>query len=320
MTMLTDLEADPETLNTRLGIAGRVRFEASALGGTVVVLEHPRGRATVALFGGQVIDWQPAGQASVLWLSPVARLDEGKAVRGGVPVCWPWFGPPGRSRGERQAGTGPQHGFARTATWQAVETGDSTSGPWVTLALTAPSKAGKGWPGKVEVRLTVVVGETLELRLVTRNLGAAPLVLTQALHAYFQVGDIEEIQVEGLDGHVFHNAVALGPAMAISTSLNSQIGAVTFAGEVDRIYLEQRGPVSIVDRRLGRRITMTKRGSKSTVVWNPWRDKAGNLGDLGEEGYRQMVCVEAANTVYDAVKVPPGETRELAAVYECGPA
>ena len=170
------------------------------------------------------------------------------------------------------------------------------------------------------MRLTVVVGETLELRLVTRNLGSAPLVLTQALHAYFHVGDIEETRVEGLDGHVFHNAVALGPALAISSTLNSQIGAVTFAGEVDRIYLEQRGPVSIVDRRLGRRITMTKRGSASTVVWNPWRDKAGNLGDIGAEGYRRMVCVEAANTVYDAVTVPAGGTTELAAVYECGPA
>lgn len=320
MTMQEDLETDPRTLNERLAIAGRVRFEASPLGGPVVVLEHARGRATVALFGGQVIDWHPTGQTPVLWLSPVARLDEGRAVRGGVPVCWPWFGPPGRSLMKSMAGTCPQHGFARTATWRAVETGDSMAGPWVTLALTAPVRAADGWPGKAEARLTVVVGDNLELRLVTRNLGAAPLVLTQALHAYFHVGEIEEAQVEGLDGHVFHDATVLGPALAISSTLNSQNGAVTFAGEVDRIYLEQRGPVSIVDRRLGRRITMTKRGSASTVVWNPWREKAGNLGDLGQDGYLRMVCVEAANTVYDAVTVPAGGLTELAAIYECGPA
>ena len=306
-------------LNARLGLPGHVHFESSARGGPVVVLDHPRGRATVALMGAQLIDWQPAGQEPVFWLSPVAQLDTGSPVRGGVPVCWPWFGPPAPGLVASTGRTWPQHGFARTAMWLPIEAGEGAEGPWVTLALEAPADAGKGWPHQAQARLTVVVGAKLELRLRTHNRGPEPLVLTQALHAYFKVGDITRTRIDGLSGHVFHDTVAHGPARAISPSLNSQNGAVTFSGEIDRIYLEQRGAISIVDEQLGRQITMTKRGSGSTVVWNPWRDKSDGLGDMGAEGYRGMVCVEAADTIYDALSVPAGGTTELAASYACEP-
>ena len=125
--------------------------------------------------------------------------------------------------------------------------------------------------------------------------------------------------IEGLAGHVFHDAVAIGPALTMSTVLRSQTGPVSFDGEVDRVYLEQRGPVSILDRRLGRRITITKTGSRSTVVWNPWQNKSDGLGDMGDDGFKQMVCVEAANTIYDAIVLPPQQSAEISVTYESAP-
>ena len=295
------------------GIAGRLAFVSGPDGAPLADVTAAAGRALISLKGAQVLSFAPAGADDLLWLSPAARLGGPDPIRGGVPVCWPWFA------AHPSDPAGPTHGFARTAMWLPIEAGEGADGPWVTLALEAPADAGKGWPHQAQARLTVVVGAKLELRLRTHNRGPQPLVLTQALHAYFKVGDITRTRIDGLSGHVFHDTVAHGPARAISPTLNSQNGAVTFSGEIDRIYLEQRGAISIVDEQLGRQITMTKRGSGSTVVWNPWRDKSDGLGDMGAEGYRGMVCVEAANTIYDALSVPAGGTTELAASYACEP-
>lgn len=308
----------PDDLNARHGISGAVEFEMSPLGGIVCKLQHAGAIATVALQGGQVLDWQAAGYGAMLWLSPHAKLGTGRAVRGGIPVCWPWFGPPPDGLPATSGATWPQHGFARTALWHLSATGSTDAGAQVSLALQSGGAGSSSWPHRAEVILTVVLGEGLDLTLQTRNTGPNPFTLTQALHTYFCVGDIDSVAVERLDGHAFHDAVALGPATAISEHLRSQSGGVLFDREVDRIYIHQVGPVSIIDRQLRRHIEIIKNGSASTVVWNPWKDKADRLGDLGEDGYRQLVCVETANTIYDPVRLAPGAQASMTASYRAG--
>ena len=304
-------EPDPGELERQFGIPGRLDFEASALGGTIAALRTGAGAATVALYGGQVLHWQPAGHEPVLWLSPVARLGTGKPVRGGVPVCWPWFGP---APGHVQTPL-PQHGFARVSAWRVLETSVGEAQTRLRLGLQVAADEIAGWPHAAAVTLEVVLGETLDLLLTTRNTGSVAFELTEALHTYFKVGDIGDVTVERLDGHAFHDAVALGPARERSTSLRSQSGPVRIDREIDRIYVEQRGDVSIVDRRLGRRIEIEQHGSASTVVWNPGVEKAALLADVGGEEWRRFVCVETANTVYDQVSLEPGSAHTLAASY-----
>jgi glucose-6-phosphate 1-epimerase len=287
-------------LQGRHGVAGRVEIEASPLGGPVVRLSGAGSTATVALQGAQVLGWAPEGAAPVLWLSPVERLGTEKPVRGGIPVCWPWFAThpsdPGR----------PNHGFVRTRPWSIVSTAGEPAASKVVLA-TATTEADRAlWPHAAEVTLEAVAGAALSLSLTTRNIGADAFPLAQALHSYLAVQDIAHVRVEGLDGLTYVDKVAANARKRWS-------GPVRFAGEVDRIYLGHEGPATIVDEGAGRRIVIEKSGSRSTVVWNPWAERCRQLGDMGADGYRGMLCVETANACDDVVTLAPGAEHTLGA-------
>lgn len=286
--------------NREFGIAGAIGIAVSPLGGLVAVLAYHGARATVALDGGQVLSYVPAGGGEVLWLSPLARLGTGKAVRGGIPVCWPWFGPHPTSTGL------PAHGVVRTARWRVVETAHEASGVRVRLGWSAPEGAvPPGLPdNRLSVRLDVTLGRRLSLGLTTENGGARPVEITGALHSYFRIGDIGVTAVTGLDGARYLDK--------LDGMTRSQSGDVTFAGEVDRIYAASV-PVAVRDPVLARRITIEATGSASTVVWTPWTEKALRLGDLGPEGHARFVCVETANAGRDQRVVAPGMTHTLGA-------
>ena len=293
-------------LDARHGVAGALRFSQNALG-VVAELETGGATAVVALKGGQVLSFVPAGSASdVLWLSPEARLDGAKAVRGGIPVCWPWFGPHPREAGW------PAHGVARTAAWQVISTEKSGGGVRLRLGF-QPDAGVTGSPGRdVGVVLEVTLGEALDLALVTRNDGPDAIEITQALHTYLRVGDIADISIAGLEHRDYVDQLSAGV-------LRRQVGPVTITGEVDRIYLESEDAVAVSDPALGRRIIVTKSGSASTVVWNPWVEKAARLGDLGSDGYRRFVCVETANAGPDRRVIAPGCTHTLRATIAVAP-
>jgi glucose-6-phosphate 1-epimerase len=288
-----------ESLNERFGRAGRIIFEASPLGGPVAVLAAPSGRAVVSLKGAQVLSWQPVDTSEVLWLSPVARLDTAKAVRGGAPVCWPWFGAHPDDAGK------PAHGFARTAAFEvAAATADDQT---TTLMLVLePNNAHRAlWPHEARLEVTVSVGERLRIALTTTNRAPSPLSLSQAIHTYFRVGDIAAVTVDGLGGCRYRNA--------LTGEMLRQAGPVRIDREVDRIYETQTAPVVLADTALGRRVGITAHGSASTVVWNPWVAKAERLGDLGPEGYRRMLCLETANAGHDSRRLAPGTGHTLSA-------
>ncbi len=290
-------------LNACFGIRERVTFKQT--GGGLIVAEVGNAQATarIALQGAQVLDWVPTGEKPVLWVSPGAIYTAGKSVRGGVPVCWPWFGPHATEAGS------PAHGFARTQRWEMVQAQQLPDGStMLSLRLLQDANTRLLWPHDAELLLRVNVGRRLQIDLLTRNTGDEAFTVTQALHTYFAVSDVREVSLRGLEDVVYIDKVADGARRV-------QSGPVTFSAETDRIYLDHSGECVIHDPGLQRRIVIRREGSRSTVVWNPWTEKSVAMADMGEGAYRGMLCVEAANVAEDAVVVEPGGEHRLQVSY-----
>jgi D-hexose-6-phosphate mutarotase len=292
-----------DDLNARFAVPGAVRFADHALGGLVAELTSVHGAATVALLGGLATSWRPPGSDEVLWLSTSGRLDgSGRAPRGGIPVCWPWFAdhPTDPSL--------PAHGFARRAMWEVSGAHADRDGVHLTLTTDVGATGNAPWPHRAELSLEVSLGATLDVRLTTRNVGNAPFDLTQALHTYFRVGNVTRVEVQGLDGVSYLDKLD-------AFAEKRQSGPIAIDREVDRIYLGTTGAIDLVDPVLGRTIRVTRSGSTSAVVWNPWIAKAARLGDVvdadGADAYLRMLCIEAANAAPDVVTIPPGGTHTL---------
>jgi len=292
-------------LNARFAIPEQLSFREDASGLTVAEISNPQATASLCLQGAHLMTWQPKNQSTpVIWLSRDARLAPGKSIRGGVPVCWPWFGAHASEPGF------PAHGYARTAPWQVVESGIEPNGATrLTLRLIENEKTRAQWPHDSRLGLTVIVGETMRMELVTENTGESGFAISEALHAYFQIGDIGAVHVTGLDGCYYWDKVG-------GSTLKKQDGTIRFADETDRVYLNTATECVIEDNKLKRRTRITKSGSLSTVVWTPWTEKANRMGDLGQpDGWREMVCVESANAIENIVQIAAGTRHTLIVEY-----
>lgn len=264
----------------------------------------PACTAAVSLFGGQLLSFVPAGQQDLLWLSPLAKAPPAP-IRGGVPVCWPWFGR------QDQPDTAPAHGLARTAVWTvaAAECRDET----VHLVLDAP--AFPGWP--LALRMELQLGRALEQRLVTVNRGDAPVRVSQALHSYFRVGDALQVDVQGVDGLEYLDKFE-GYAHRHRQHGDWNLRDAHDPGRSDRIYLGAAGRYVLRDPILGRCIALATAGSHSLVAWNPGETGAAAMADVGS-GWRSYVCLEAANAGPDAIVLAPGTHHVLAQRIELQP-
>jgi len=257
-------------------------------------VETPQGTMEIARQGAQLLYWKPKGQAPVVWLSPQAQFKTGKSLRGGTPVCWPWFGP------HPENSSLPGHGFARNNEWKMLETTRLRDALRISMIFVPTKEQQKDWPHQAELKLSITMGETLEMALTTHNTGTTPFTISQALHTYFHVGDIAKVNVEGLDGKEYIDKVG-------EETRRQQRGQVTIDSEVDRIYLNCPDDLVIVDEELKRRIRINRQGSNSAVVWNPWAEKGAAFGDMGKDGYRNMLCVETTNAAEDTVTLQPDE-------------
>lgn len=248
--------------------------------------------------GAHVTYWTPAGHEPVLWMSAASHYDDAQPLRGGVPICWPWFGP-GRTKD-----MAPAHGFARVSPWTfegTEETGDAVVATWT--LTDAAAKGDAGGPFRATYRASF--GSELELSLTVENTGDAEISYEEALHTYLAVGDINQVSVSGLDGATYLDKSPAGGPDPVTQS-----GDVTFTSETDRVY-ESGAPVTVTDPALGRTITVTTSGAANTVVWNPWVAKAVAMPDYGDDEWPQMVCLEGANALDNAVVLPPGESHTL---------
>ncbi len=294
-TQLSNLQ----TLNDRFAIQHFVTFKADRYGAPTVEITNDQAVATVALQGGQVLTFRPRDQDPVLWVSPFAPVDKAKPIRGGVPICWPWFGPHETDKAK------PVHGFVRTRNWEVVGTEQLNTGETVLkLAFVPTTETQAIWNFPVELQLVIQVGTDLKVNLLTRNLGIQSLLISEGFHTYFKVSDVREIAVEGLEGTEYVDKVDQGHKKI-------QSGAVKITQETDRVYLHTSVDTLIDDPKLGRKIRIVKTGSLSTVVWNPWEEKGAQLGDAGYQGYLGMLCVEVANALDNQVTIPAGIQHDL---------
>ncbi|MEZ5818321.1 MAG: D-hexose-6-phosphate mutarotase [Hyphomicrobiaceae bacterium] len=287
-------------------LPGRLDFEESALGGPVARLTHGGFQALVALHGAQVLNWTHDGRG-LLWLSPIARIRDGKGIRGGIPVCWPWFADHPTDPNK------PAHGFVRHRAWSVVATHATSDGVSLSLATATTDGDREMWPHSAEALVTVTLGEALTVALKTRNTGPNPFPLTEALHTYFRVSDIMNVSVTGLEGRVYLDKLD-------RFARKSQAGPILVAEEVDRIYLGDTSRIVLHDSGSERVLVIEGSGSASAVVWNPWTAKTARLGDMGSpDAFRQMICIETANAGDDIVTIGPGETHTLGVTYRLAP-
>lgn len=265
---------------------------------------NKKGSAVISLQGAHLLSWNPVNQQEVIWLSDDARFEQGKSVRGGIPICWPWFG------AHENEASFPAHGFARTVLWQVNDVTElSAKETRITFCLETESLTDvikMMWPIATRVEYHVTVSDYLKLELVTHNVGDEAIILSQALHTYFSVNDISKTTLHGLEGKTYLDKTD-------GFNAKNQQGEIVITGEVDRIYLDTTDDVIIDNQE--RKISISKQGSHSTVVWNPWQHVAEKMGDMGKIGYQEMLCVESANAATDVVCIQPGDSHCLQVVY-----
>ncbi|HLA30835.1 MAG TPA: D-hexose-6-phosphate mutarotase [Pseudomonas sp.] len=263
----------------------------------------------VAQQGAQILSYQRDGERPLIWLSEQAEFKQGQGVRGGVPICWPWFGDlrrnPQAVQELYQGGSlVPAHGLVRSLDWQLLGIDSQDAGVSLNFGFNSREHLLPTWPHAAELQLRIRLDQRLHLELSSRNLGDTPLAISQALHTYYAVGDIRRVEVEGLHGCRYVDTLD-------DWQQRQQSGALGFAGETDRIYLDTPAQLSIRDPAWQRRIQLHSSGSGSAVLWNPWIDKAKHLSQFADDAWQGMLCVEHAKVLNDILVLPPGEQHRL---------
>ncbi|HHS92458.1 MAG TPA: D-hexose-6-phosphate mutarotase [Campylobacterales bacterium] len=259
-------------------------------------IQNDHAHAKIALQGAHIFHYQAKGEEPLLWLSENAYFEKGKAIRGGVPLCFPWFGP------HRFDATLPQHGFARNQEWGYIARHELEDGSThVQLMLTPNETTRAMWEYNFVLLYDIIVGKTLSLELTTINTDTEAFDVTQALHSYFKVSDIDNATIKGIDKSIFYSNLDRG--------LEKQYGDVSIDQEVDRVYFEPSSKITLVDK--DREIILNQKGSNSLVVWNPWEAKSTSMADMPNDGYKTMLCLETANALKDFVRLEPNEIHTL---------
>jgi glucose-6-phosphate 1-epimerase len=289
-----------EQLTAEFRIAGVVDFTETELGLVKAVITLGGMTGELYLQGAQVTAWQPAGERPVLFTSPNAVFEPGKAIRGGIPIIFPWFGP------SRHALAAPQHGFARTATWRLDRVERlATEALTLTLSLGDDDVRSRFWPERFRAIYNVTFARTLSLRLTVQNLSPHVVTFEEALHSYFAVSDITAVAISGLAGTIYIDKTRAGRRERQAATL------VSVVAETDCVYLDTPARCVIEDRGWSRRIVIEKNGAASTVVWNPGAEKAATMADLGDPAWHGMVCVEAGNIADDEVRLAAGGEHQV---------
>ena len=299
---------DIEKLNTAFSLkseSSQLSFKNGIGDIPLVEIKTKFATATISLQGAHILSWKPHSEEEVIWLSKDATFAIGKSVRGGVPICWPWFG------AHENNTSFPAHGFARTVLWNVINAKTLATGEIkITFGLMTENleeKIQSMWPHATVVEYCITVGESLILELTTFNKSKKEITVGQALHTYFNIEDINKTTVLGLENKTYLDKVE-------DFCSKTQSGPITINSEVDRVYVDTTDDIIIDNEK--RKILIEKQGSASTVVWNPWEEVANKMGDLGENGYQQMLCVESANAIDDVVVIKSGESVTLFVKYE----
>ncbi|WP_263147168.1 D-hexose-6-phosphate mutarotase [Pseudomonas sp. RIT-PI-AD] len=272
-------------------------------------LRHGGTELLVTQQGAQVLRYGRDGEAPLIWLSEQAAYRRGQSVRGGVPVCWPWFGdlrrnPPAVQAHYQGDEAAPAHGLVRGIDWRLHGVEHSAEAVQLAFVLDSREHPLPNWPEACELTLRIRLDERLHLSLESHNLGERPITLSQALHTYFAVGDVTRTRVEGLENAPYLDTLK-------DWQRCRQDDAPGFDGETDRIYLEVPPRLSILDEAWQRRIHLESHASHSAILWNPWIDKAKRLSQFADDAWRGMLCIETARVMDDVLVLQPGERHAM---------
>ncbi len=262
-------------------------------------IHNNQAEAKIALQGAHLFHYKAKDESSLLWLSKAAYFEEGKAIRGGIPVCFPWFG---KNKDDPSL---PQHGFARTQLWTVVLEEERDEGTThIRLQLKPNADTLKQWAYLFDVTLDITISHALSIALNVTNTDTKPFEISTALHTYLSVSDIDNISIKGLENRTYYDA--------LEGKNFIQDGDIFIQEEVDRVYVTPSEMITLLDG--DTKVNLQQEGSNSLVVWNPWIEKSKQMADMTEDGYRTMVCLETSNAQEDSRVLKPNESHVLRAI------
>jgi glucose-6-phosphate 1-epimerase len=301
---------DIAALNESFAIPGLLAFEDHE-GLIRAVITTPAATATVYLQGAHIAEWQPAGEDPVLFLSKKTAYKKGKALRGGVPVIFPWFGD--RFGDRRDGPPSPAHGFARAADWTLAFAALVGEDLHLTFTL-LPSDATRALGfDHFRVAYQLIIGRTLTLQLTVANEAPTPLVFEEALHTYYVVSDVRQVSTTGLANTSFIDKRDNG---LVKLQLEDPL---VLTWTTDRVYFNSTAECVLHDPGMNRRIAIAKTGSATTIVWNPWSELTPGLADMEPDAWPGMICIESGNAGPNAITLAPGDTHTLRSVVSVEP-
>ncbi|WP_022940431.1 D-hexose-6-phosphate mutarotase [Psychromonas hadalis] len=287
------------SFNTLKLLSPSVSLKANNEGFEFLVIEHKQLNAVFSLHGGHLIHFQPTQQQPIIWLSKTAIFDDKKAIRGGVPICWPWFGAASPELGEGL----PSHGFARTSKWSIGQITESDLGIELELKLYSSKETLKLWPYPFELTLKATLNKHLKLELITENKGDTPFTYRSALHTYLNISTPDAITVSGLNEQ-FYNSLNKG-------QLETGGQTLLIDQAIDSIYKKSNCDILLEDKQLQRTLTITNKGNDSEVLWSPWIAGAKAFADMPDDGYQTMLCIESTITEKTGQAVQAGKKHTL---------
>jgi glucose-6-phosphate 1-epimerase len=289
-------------LNKEFSLGGIVKFSGQKDELISLTVSNKYAEAKISMYGAHMMSFRPRNSEEVLWMSPKSNFEVGRPIRGGIPVCFPWFGPHKTDPGK------PQHGFGRLMYWQVTETSVQTTGETlVRLQMDACEKTRTFWPFDFTACLTVIVGQTLIVSLEVLNRSTEDFEYTCALHSYYNISTIGNITISGLKGTSYHSQIDRGEYVQESTKLEIN-NAET------RHYYNTEATCILEDKGLKRKIRIAKAGSRVTTVWNPGKEACATMEDMPSDAYLHFVCVEAVNAFSDVIKLLPEQSHTTSIV------
>ena len=293
---------DIQQLNERYSIPGIITFEKRYNNFIFLNISNQMAECSISLYGAQITSFKPTNEPDLLWMSPSGNFAIGKAIRGGIPVCFPWFGPHKTDPGK------PQHGFGRLMSWEVRETAQLPSGEtFIRLELPSSEATKSYWPHNFVAEMIIVAGKTLTATLKVTNTSFVQFDYSCALHTYYNISAIEEISISGLEGSFYYRHDEPGEFSQDSSLL--RINEM-----VDRHYYDTEKTSIIEDSGYKRKICVSKTGSRVTTVWNPWIENCSKIGDMPDDAYKTFVCIEAVNSFGDTIVLNPGESHQTSAI------
>lgn len=287
-----------EELEDKFSIEGEVGFAELEDDLVFITVSNKYADADICLYGAHVTNFKPYRTMEMLWMSPESNFKEGNPIRGGIPVCFPWFGPH-KTEPEK-----PMHGFARLMYWDVQEiSAQATGETLVRLQLCSSDKTKKYWPFDFCAEMIINIGQTLSVNLEVTNTSSETFEYTSALHSYFSLSAIENISIEGLQNTKYIDQLESGDFIQDTTTLQIQKAET-------RHYYDTETTCVIDDSIFRRRISVAKSGSKVTTVWNPWKETCSKIDDMPDDAFETFVCVEAVNAFNNVIQLAPDETHE----------